>query len=413
MNFTLEGLMQAVGCAKWPERWQEIFATATKTYEQEGCRLANPQFYADLQAKYNCFPDHLEHYMQAARQVAADEPLARFLTLLDIAVQDRRNIREDIKNFTRPVTPEGKAPLGYDMICGLALCGSIDYAARRLQGKGVPQEHIDYSLQSITKPVAGFMKRYGGRPGYDLFSWSQRYIDGDLFYFNGLGMELNCGRGGLGCVYQNQSGEQIVLADDVTLHRSGYALGSAGCTDEAGAFTAKITETEAEYIGHPVLADGRTDRETIALPKKEWTLLLGPDTPTIGLHINAKADLSPRAVEHCLETMCSFLDRYFPEVQTRIFTCISWMMDPQMQSFLSENSNIVQFQKRFRYLPRVCAGKAVFFFIYNIPNDVEPNLDTLATDSSLQRGIVAHYKSGKYIYELPGYFLCAPANLEE
>ena len=84
-----------------------------------------------------------------------------------------------------------------------------------------------------------------------------------------------------------------------------------------------------------------------------------------------------------------------------------------MQSFLNENSNIVHFQKRFRCLPRVCNGKGVFFFIYSIPNEQEPDLDALETKSSLQAGIVAHYKAGKYIFELPGYFLVRPVEEAE
>ncbi len=408
MQYTLESLMQAVGCPRWPARWQEIFAKAMATYDQEGCFLANEGFYDALQEKYGCFPQNLEYFKQAAQQVAGDEALGRFLTLLALATQDRSQICQDAKEFTRPVPPAGKDPLGYNMVCGLALCGVIEYAANQMQARGIPQEFIDQNLRAIDRVINGFKLRYNGQAGFDLFGWSQRNIDGVLFYFDGLGLEINCGRGGLGCVYQNAAGEQMILADDVKIHHSGYALGSAGCLDEENAFEAKITETDTHYIGHPVLPDGRTDREQIELAKAEWQLLLGRDTPTLGLHINRGTDFSPANIERRLDLMCRFLDAYFPEIKTRIFTCVSWLLDPQMQSFLGENSNIIQYQKRFRCLPRVCNGKGVFFFIYSIPNEQEPDLDALETKSSLQKGVVAHYKAGKYIYELPGYFVCNP-----
>ncbi len=413
MRYTLETLMNAVGCPKWPARWQDIFDTAMDEYDQSGCFLADPVFYDRLQETYRCFPKYLDIYKQAAEQAAEDEALGRFLTLLALATRDRINIKQDVLTFERPVPPKGKDPLGYNMVCGLALCGVIEYAAETMTKRGVPQEHIDYSLHAITNAVGGHMSRHNGQAGFDLFGWSQLYVDGVLFYFDGMGLELHCDRGGLGRVYQNAAGEQMILADDVRIHRSGYAFGSAGCTDEEDSFTATIAETDTHYIGHPVLADGRTDCEQIALSKDEWSLLLGPDTPTLGLHINRGADFSPAAVERRLDCMCHFLDTYYPEIQPRIFTCISWLLDPQMQSFLNENSNIVSFQKRFRYLPRVCNGKGVFFFIYSIPNEQEPDLDTLETKSSLQAGIVSHYKAGKYIYELPGYFVARSANETE
>ena len=413
MQYTLEGLMQAVGCPEWPKRWQEIFDAAMAEYDRQGCFLADETFYDRLEEQYHCFPKHLDVFKQAARQTATDEVLGRFLTLLAMATKDRVGINQDVFHFSRPIPPEGKDPLGYNMVCGLALCGVIEYAATQMQARGIPQEHIDRSLCAIANAVDGHKARYNGQAGFDLFGWSQRYIDGVLFYFDGLGLELNCDRGGMARVYQNEAGEQMILADDVAIHRSGYALGSAGCTDEEGSFVAKITETETEYIGYPVLPDGRTDTEKIALSKAEWQLLLGPDTPTLGLHINRGTDFSPAGVEQRLDEMCRFLDAHFPEIQVRIFTCISWLLDPQMQSFLSENSNIVQFQKRFRCLPRVCNGKGVFFFIYAIPNEQEPDLDALETKSSLQAGIVAHYKAGKYIYELPGYFLARSAESAE
>lgn len=409
MQYTLESLMAAVGCPRWPERWHEIFGAAMAEYDAQGCFLANEAFYDRLQETYHCFPKYLAEFKAAARQTASDEALGRFLTLLAMATRDRGHIMQDAVLFDRPVTPEGKEPLGYDMVCGLALCGVIEYAAAQMQSRGVPQEHIDASLCAVTNGVAGHIARYNGRAGYDLFGWSQLYIDGKIFYFDGLGLEIGCDCGGQARVYQNAEGEQIILADDVRIHRSGYALGSAGCTDEEGAFTAEITETDTQYIGHPVLPDGRTDTETVAIEKAQWQLLLGPDTPTLGLHINRGADFSPAAVEERLDRMCRFLDAYYPEIQPRIFTCISWLLDPQMQSFLNENSNIVHFQKRFRCMPRVCNGKGVFFFIYAIPNEQEPDLDALETKSSLQAGIVSHYKAGKYIYELPGYFVARSA----
>lgn len=408
MNYTLQSLMQAAGCAKWPERWQEIFDTAMARYDQAGCSAARPELYLELQEKYGCFPEYLDVYTKVAAQVATKEPLARLLVLLDEAMRDRAHIRKDLTQFAYPTPPAGEDPLPYTMLPGLALGNVLEPTAQKLAARGIPRTQIVDCLTRITQGVNSYKWHHNNQLGYDLFGWAQRYLDAELFYFNGIGVELNCRGCGLGRVFCNAEDKQVILADNVTVHKSGYALGSACCTDPEGAFLAEVTQTDTHWEGHPVLPDGRVDTATVRLPKGEWQQLLDAQTPVLGLHIDRGTSLAPAVIEGRLEEICRFLDTHFPEVTTRIFTCVSWLMDPQLQQFLSEDSNIVQFQKRFRVAPRICKGRGVFFFIFDLPDEVQPDLESLPTTSSLQAGVVAQYKAGKAIYELPGYYLHRP-----
>ena len=122
MKYTLENLMAQVGCAAYPERWHDIFADAMAEYDREGCAPADPAYYDALHEKYGCMERHGDLYRSAALQVATDEPLARFLTLLVVALCDDEHRGEDIRKLSLLKAPQGKVPLAYNMITGLALC---------------------------------------------------------------------------------------------------------------------------------------------------------------------------------------------------------------------------------------------------------------------------------------------------
>ena len=85
-------------------------------------------------------------------------------------------------------------------------------------------------------------------------------------------------------------------------------------------------------------------------------------------------------------------------------------MDPQLETLLGSQSNIVKFQQRFRTMPSISRGAGVFYFVFSQPISTIPeNFDNLAKDSSLQRKLIEHYKSGKFIHELEAYFVYDPA----
>ena len=410
MKYTIESLMEAVCCPEWPERWREIFDEAMAEYDRCGCRLANPELYRQLHEKYGAFHKNLDTFMEAAAETAKDEPLARFLTLLDVAVQDRENIYEDKKHFTAPSVPEGKSALAYNMVTGLVFAGTMDETYRKLMARGIPEERVLYSIRSYCGTVDAYRARHNGEPGFHLFNWHQLNVDGRLAIFGSLQMEISSSCHGNCRVYTNEAGEHISLTDGIAIHRSGYPLGAAGCKDEEGSWEAAITETEDAYIGHPVLPDGRTDEKQVTLPKAQWKLFLKKGDPIIRLHIPAKVKFDAASISQSLADMCEYLDKYFPEITTRTFCCSSWMMDPQLETLLGSQSNIVKFQQRFRTMPSISRGAGVFYFVFSQPISTIPeNFDNLAKDSSLQRKLIEHYKSGKFIHELEAYFVYDPA----
>lgn len=67
----------------------------------------------------------------------------------------------------------------------------------------------------------------------------------------------------------------------------------------------------------------------------------------IAVHIPSDADMSEESVRKSFADFYVFRDQYFPEWKNVKLTCDSWMMMPELEIFLGENSNIVKFQKLF------------------------------------------------------------------
>lgn len=404
MNFTLETLMAEVGCTKYPERWNEIFDAAMQEYDEQGCYLTKIEFYDELDTKYGCFSKYGDVYKAAAVRTAEDEVLGRFLTLLAMALQDNEHRKEDLKEFSRPVTPEGKDKLAYEMVTGLALCSQLESGAEIMRKRNFPEDTIKAVLKLAVDGVSTSERKNNGAPGFELLGWAQHYINGKLLLIERLEIEFLSKFSGRAIVFKNKNGKIIALAEDLELHRDGFALGSAHFEDEDGSWTAYVEETEHAWIGHPFQENGYVSKEKIELPKNEWEKVLENGDPVIRLHIPPTGKMTPELIDKTLTATKAFAAKHYPEFAYKAFACHSWLVDPQLDEILNADSNIVKFRQRFHSLTSKSSGKDVFNFIFNKP-DMNFDIKDLPEDSSLQRALKNHYLSGKAIYALEGFFL--------
>lgn len=67
----------------------------------------------------------------------------------------------------------------------------------------------------------------------------------------------------------------------------------------------------------------------------------------VAVHIPSDADMSVESIQASLTAFRSFRKRYFTEWQDVRLTCDTWMLMPQLQELLGEDSKIVAFQKLF------------------------------------------------------------------
>lgn len=130
----------------------------------------------------------------------------------------------------------------------------------------------------------------------------------------------------------------------------------------------------------------------------------GPDSgePVLDLHIPSGA-LTPESCDSALALARQFFAAHFPEEKYRYATCTSWILDPQLASYLSASTNIIRFQRRFRLDPDVGPDKTRTLIDFVFDRD-DPDLDTLPRDTSLQRGIIAHARAGRPWHFRRGWF---------
>jgi hypothetical protein len=137
----------------------------------------------------------------------------------------------------------------------------------------------------------------------------------------------------------------------------------------------------------------------------ELSLSNGPCGYTLGVHIPGGSRLSPSECDASLARASEFFARHFPDRPVALLHCDSWLLDPQLADYLPAESNIVRFQRRFQLLPDVARraydGRVLeHLFGRAVPPE---QYATLPRDTTLQRAIVAHLRSGRHWYVRTGW----------
>ncbi len=405
MKYTLETLMKEVGCVKYPPRWAEIFDTVMGDFDKNGCPLADPAYYDELQKTYGVFDKHLSVYKAAAAAVAKREDLSRFLSLLAAMVADREHCKADLKELAVPYTPDDAPDIAVNMLTGLALCAALPYTADLVKKRDLPPDIAHYILNIPEAGVDFYRVRHGGVDGFNLIDWFQLSIEARLFRIGRLEIEIGSKFRGKACVFENTKGAHVALAHGIDLHRSGFALGAKHYEDETGAWHAEIEENDTRWRGYSFDGRGFVCREPIELPKSEWRMILAPDDPVISLHIPGDGTpFTPAVIDDTLARTREVMAASFPDVPYKAFTCGSWLLDPQLCDLLGEESNISKFCLRFTPLTRKSQGRDVFSFIFHCPDTANVDIASLPESTRLERALKQHYLDGKAIYELYGYF---------
>ena len=389
-----------VGCTKYPARWDDLYDGFLADLAISGNPYIDPGYYARLHEEYGILPNYLQLYQEAALAISQDPELSAFLYILCRVLEQSENHREDMAAFSWPVFDGDFAK---NMLTGLAAASETVLCYNKLTKRNLPEQVMQQVLQAPEFGITFFKLRHNGEPGYNLLYWYQLAIDCKLFRIGRLEYELFANFAGHACVFENAQGAWIALAHEIDLHTSGHAFGSPGYEDADGRWTAVIAETDEHWIGHPVNENGSVNHKTVQLSKKEWKKIISYGDPVISVHIPAGGGLTEEAVERSLAEAKAFFTQYFPDYAYRCFVCYSWLMDPQLVTLLGPDCNISKFNRRFTKLTQKSSGTGVFTFVFLKP-DTNFDLQTLPEDTKLEQALKAHYLSGKYIYELMGYF---------
>ena len=399
-HLTLQKLAQNVGITSFPDKGNDFFDEVMKDFDENGCLYTNPEYYDMLHQKYGVLQTYLDLYKKAAIEIGKDEDLSRLLALLCRCLKDEGFRDGKYGSFSLPTSEEN---FTYAMLPALAVASELEISYNLLKKRNLPDNILQDTLRLPELGIPSYMIRHNNRPGYAFFEWFQLAINGKLFQLGRLQYEICCGFEGKMCVFRNRNGEEIALAHNLPLHKSGVALGSKHFEDEEGSWIANIEETSTCWNGYSVDERGLVRNNKVSISKKEWEKVLSPEDPVISIHIPATGSFDSNAIDKSLEEATIFFREYYPDYKYKAFVCYSWLMDPQLIDLLGPDKNISRFCNRFKKITTKSSGKDVFSYVFWKP-DMNFVLEELPENTSLERAVKKHYLEGKAIYGTTGYF---------
>lgn len=122
--------------------------------------------------------------------------------------------------------------------------------------------------------------------------------------------------------------------------------------------------------------------------------------PIIEVHIPADGPLTPAECERSLAQAREFFAKYYPDYDYRCFTCHSWLLDPTLGKLLSEDSNIIRFQKMFENAAND-PSDSILRYVFKWNTNAR-NLKYAPVFSSFAASVKKEFLSGTQFYETLG-----------
>lgn len=123
----------------------------------------------------------------------------------------------------------------------------------------------------------------------------------------------------------------------------------------------------------------------------------------LSLHIpDYLGPMTPSACDASLARAREFFARHYPQDDFGVAVCHSWLLDPQLRTYLREDSNIVRFQDRFRPLSPVTEEDDTMpvGFVFGDP---DLPVAELPRRTAVERAIGDHLRSGGHWYGGSGW----------
>jgi len=293
----------------------------------------------------------------------------------------------------------------------LAHLAALPHTWQFYQKRGISLEIFQATLLDVQFYMQDYFDLHGIW-GYTVFPWIWRHLAGELFRFGRLQYQPSSFSGGVTALRRRADGEILLLADpEQPLRPDGWAWG-AGLSPEQrtppdGSSWLPVFEiTDQGWRGHPVSPYGPVQKQPVSLPAAEWEVALQKGDPILDLHIPRRDPLNAQTCGESYAQALVFFAEQFPEHRSKALFCHTWMFSPQLQQFLTPESNIVKFQREFYLYPSAGSPAFLWNFVFG---DKYPDRASAPRDTGLRRVVLDWLADGKQIFDLPGIMLHSPA----
>ena len=393
---TLNEMQRALSLPRIPRAFPALYRQMESTWEAHAQKILSEDFISKTLSECYALAPYRSEILRGAQAIRNNSALCLFICLIEAWMREGGD----------PAWPEFAAPqgegIGYDLLYIYPAIPTMPDSVAYLRNRNVPEDVIAGTMQEYDRCIADGVYR-DGRPTMTvrLLSWMRTVIENRLINIGRLNYDIP------GHYFEHvrifRKGEEtLVLADGITVHPSGRILGSAGCGDPADSFVATVTETETEFIGHPVVKD-LVAKETVTLSKAEWTQFLCHEDLVPRIHIPRQGSFDDASVQASIDRAREIFAACYPELPFKAMFCESWLLSEDLKAMLKPESKILAFQNRFIKVPLKSEGTAAFDFAYPLPIGYR-DYQNLPEDTSLQRAIKARYLNGGYVHESAGFF---------
>jgi|GEM_PF-4927161 len=291
-----------------------------------------------------------------------------------------------------------------DMFKPLAMLTGLPTMIATHQRMGIDMQITRDTADDLPLWMNAHLLKHGRWGTCDSQGWFTKHLNGEIFALGRLQFELSTFTLPFVILINHQRQCMAMATADQSIRADGQfaSCDMAIAKDAPDNWTTTFICSAEGFTGHPVDPQGFIRRETITLPASQWRILTRQEDDVIAIHIPARGKLDTAACEASLAQAESFFPKYFPHHRPRVFTCTSWLMDPQLCMIQQGQCNLAHFVKLFHSLPYPSGNSnQMFERVFDNQNDIA----TLPRDTSLRREIIAHMEAGGRWRSASGYRL--------
>lgn len=379
----------------------DVLDEAFAEYEKSGVYFLLDSYIEYVNSCENCLSNCLEETKEAAKMLQSNKDLALYALFLHRAMAQRTRFLEQLHTFVFPVGKDA----AQRFLPFFVLLPEIPRLYDKLKARSVPEEIIAATLRQfedclfLTRERTGsfgYLKRY--------FDHMQGYVDEKILNIGRLRFEMVQALESDILVLRNPLGATAVLFDGATINSAGKLYKTPPEAENGSYFTATVEESAAAFSGFPAEKTGNCASSLREYPKDIWKPALRKGDSVLSVHIPNKGALTKEACEDSYRRAQAVFRACYPEFTWKAFHCHSWLLDPQLEAFLPEHSNILSFQRKFTPYAGQTQGQDVFNFVFKLQFQ---DYQDMPENTSLQRALKKHYLAGNYIYEYEGIFFNA------
>ncbi len=396
---SLDVLVTNLGLENIPQTWQAGWDESQSASPECLREYLNNAFEADIQALVPICPDALDALARVAKAIASDEDLLALLRLWHHLIFHSSQVPGfEIADWPLPAERLGDMAAQFSSV---ALLTGVRHVYSMHDSLWIPPEVTSHTLSDIDIWLRDYHDK-NGKWGMEQAGWMLLHFTGRLFWLGRLQFRAEKFGPHLRAYRNKTTGKvQALLQTGVRVRRDGQIDGSDGICD-SDAWTAELSAGEDVIRGYPVSCLGSVYSDQVELVAEDWRQVLAPGNAILEVHIPASGKMDFDECGAAFRSAVEFYHRHLSGYDFAAFTCISWLLDPQLEALLPAQSNIVRFLSEYYLFPVASDDSQTFIRVFG---EKPTDLSSAPRDTGLRRAILDYTLAGNRLRMGGGFIL--------